>query len=314
MTIRARLFLLLTPPLIAFFLLASSFFYFHGSKEWLFIGSCVTISLIIGTVFFIADLISKPIRHLNQAALKIAAGDYETHLIEEGPKEIVELSNTFNTMSECLVENISRLKESSLIRERMVGEYECALLLQEYMLEKVIDNFSHPHLSMQLISPSISSLHKGLLLKINSSYQITLFEATKEGFLGLFELNQCMLQIPLSYPHIQLSFDENFKTFSYCAHQFSSPLVWSLHDQAFLNAKNNVYALPGPVMIFLTNSEIYDLCISREALEIWLARTLSHFAKDGLEIVSQMISKELLFLVKKQRNKYNLKMIALYRS
>ena len=69
------------------------------------------------TVFLIADRISKPVRQLNQAALEIAAGEYETNIDVKGPKEIVELAHTLNTMSECLVEHMSRLRESSLIRK-----------------------------------------------------------------------------------------------------------------------------------------------------------------------------------------------------
>ena len=99
--------------------------------------------LVVGIVFIIADHISKPVRQLNRAALEIAAGDYEANIRVEGPKEIMELAHTLNTMSQCLVEHMSRLKESSLIRERMYGEYECSLLLQYYMLQHVIEDFSH---------------------------------------------------------------------------------------------------------------------------------------------------------------------------
>ena len=45
-------------------------------------------------------------------------------------------------MSECLLENINRLTDNSLLRERMYGEYECSMLLQHMMLQKNIDDCS----------------------------------------------------------------------------------------------------------------------------------------------------------------------------
>ena len=177
MTIRSRLLLLLLPSLITFFLLMSLFFYFNleiingfmSRLQFLMLGFFITLLLITVTVFVIADRISKPVRQLNQAAMEIAAGDYEANIEVKGPKEIVELAHTLNTMSECLVEHMSRLRESSVVRERMYGEYECALLLQHYMLQKVIEEFHHASLRMVLISVPLSPLQKGLFLKTDSS-------------------------------------------------------------------------------------------------------------------------------------------------
>lgn len=314
MTIRARLFILLIPTFAAFFLLTFLLYYFNSFREWLIFDSCITVLIIVGTVFLITQLITKPIKHLNQAAMKIAAGDYETHLIGEGPREIVELSNTFNTMSECLVENISRLKESSRMRERMYGEYECALLLQEYMLEKPIEHFSHPNLRLKLITSPSATLQKGLFLKIESPQKITLIEAIQEGFSGLFELNQCMHQtIPKleAHPYIQIEFDVNFTHLSYLARHFAPPLIWSLEDQSFMQPHDKIMNLRGPMLIFLIQNNLNHPCITMEELENWLSRTLSHFAKDGLNIVTQMITKELGFLANKHKNVNALKMIAL---
>ena len=201
MTIRSRLLILLLPTLIAFVILISFFSHFNSSREIMFAGSFLTLLLVTMAVFLIADKISKPVRQLNQAALEIAAGDYEANIEVEGPKEIVELAQNLNTMSQCLVEHMSRLKESSMIRERMYGEYECALLLQHYMLQKVIDDYTldpafqedkHlPPLRMLLISIPLSPLQKGLLLNIShlsAGTSLALLEASEPGFSGLFQL------------------------------------------------------------------------------------------------------------------------------
>lgn len=319
MTIRSRLLLLLLPPLAAFFLLASLFFYFNWSREILLIGSCFILLLVIGIVFIMADRISKPVRQLNQAALGIAAGDYESNIqVKEGPKEIIELAHTLNTMSQCLVEHMSRLRESSLIRERMYGEYECALLLQHYMLEKVIAAFHHPHLSMRLISVPISTFQKGLFLTIDSlntpNFTFTLFEAQEPGFPGLFQLNK--------YPHlpkeerknksfIECQLIDQYRILRYDAHQLYPPLVWSIHHQQFKIADDHRIALENRDMIFFHNSSLIEHFESKQAIEKWFARVLRHFAEDGLEAIQVMLTNELTFLTKKQNAKHNFKIICL---
>lgn len=318
MTIRSRLLLLLLPPLTAFLILASFFFYFNWSREILLMGSCITLLLVIGTVFVIADRISKPVRQLNQAALEIAAGDYEANIQVEGPKEIVELAHTLNTMSQCLVEHMSRLRESSLIRERMYGEYECALLLQHYMLQKVIEDFNHSHVSLRLISIPLSPLQKGLFLKVERppfcDLMLTLFEAQESGFTGLFQLNQW---IHLSKEElknkafIECQLVDQYHLLRYDTHTLFPPLVWSTTTQQFIKNDRRELPLQNQDMIFLYNSSLIEHFETEEAIESWFARVLRHFAEDGLDAIHIMLTNELTFLAKKQHAKYNFKIISL---
>lgn len=318
MTIRSRLLLLLLPPLTAFLILASFFFYFNWSREILLLGSCLTLLLVIGTVFLIADRISKPVRQLNQAALGIAAGDYETNIQVEGPKEIMELAHTLNTMSQCLVEHISRLKESSLIRERMYGEYECALLLQHYMLNKVIEDFQHSHISLRLISVPISNFQKGLFFKINRfpfcDLMLMLFEAQEQGFSGLFQLNQWAYlpkQELKDKAFIECQFVDQYRLLRYHAHILFPPLVWSVKSKQFIKHDQQEIPLQNRDMIFLYNSGLIEHFLTEEAIKAWFARVLRHFAEDGLETIPLMLTNELTFLTKKQHTKQNFKIISL---
>ncbi|EKE08475.1 MAG: hypothetical protein ACD_17C00149G0003, partial [uncultured bacterium] len=96
---------------------------FHESLYLILICAGVTILIVVATLFVIANKISIPVARLNNSALAIAAGQYGESIPVRGPKEIVELANTLNTMSECLHENINRLKDNSFLRERMYGEY-----------------------------------------------------------------------------------------------------------------------------------------------------------------------------------------------
>lgn len=318
MTIRARLLLLLLPPLTAFLILIAFFFYFNWSREILLAGSCITLLLVIGTVFIIADRISKPVRQLNQAALEIAAGDYEANIRVEGPKEIVELAQTLNTMSQCLVEHMSRLRESSLIRERMYGEYECALLLQHYMLQKVIEDFHHSHIRMRLISIPLSPLQKGLFLTIDRSpsndLTLTLLEAQDQGFPGLFQLNQ-WAHLPKgelrNKAFIECQFVDHYKVLRYHHHSLFPPLVWSIKSQQFIKGDHQQIPLQNRDMVFLYSSSLIEQFETKQAIEAWLARVLRHFAEDGLDTIHTMLTNELTFLAKKLHAKRNFKIIAL---
>lgn len=318
MTIRSRLLLLLFPPLFAFFILASFFFYFNWSREILLIGSCITLLLVIGTVFIMADRISKPVRQLNQAALEIAAGDYEANIQVNGPKEIMELAHTLNTMSECLVEHMSRLKESSLIRERMYGEYECALLLQHYMLQKVIENFNDSHLSLRLISPPFSPLQKGLFLRIqrpsHSDLTFTLFEAKENGFPGLFHLNQnahLNKEDLKDKVFIQCQFIDQYHLLRYHHHTLFPPLIWSINTQKFIKSDSGEIPLQNRDMIFIYNSSLIEYFETEESIEKWFAKVLRHFGADGLDTIQIMLTHELTFLAKKEHAKHNFKILGL---
>lgn len=318
MTIRSRLLLLLLPPLTAFLLLASFFFYFQWSREILLLGSCLTLFLVIGAVFIMADRISKPVRRLNQAALKIAAGDYESNIQVEGPKEIVELAHTLNTMSQCLVEHMTRIRESSLIRERMQGEYECALLLQHYMLQKVIEDFNHSHIHLRLISISLSPLQKGLSLRMGRSstgdFMLTLLEAQEPGFAGLFHLTQWSYlpkQEETNKSFIQCQFVDQYRLLRYYAHTLFPPLVWSIKAQQFIKSNCSEIPLQNRDMVFLYNSSVMEHFETEEAVKTWLAKVLRHFAEEGLDTIQVMLTNELTFLAKKQHTKHNFKIISL---
>lgn len=280
--------------------------------------SCFTLLCVVLTVFLIADRISKPVRQLNQAALGIAAGNYETDIKVEGPREVVELANTLNTMSECLVEHISRLQESSLIRERMYGEYECARLLQHYMLEKVAENFSHPSIRLKLISAPHSPLQRGLLLKVDQpspgNLMMTLLEAQEQGFAGLFDLNQCIRvenDKLKEESFIECQLINHFGTLRVQRHRLASPLVWSMKSQNFILLDHGEAKLNNQDMIFMFNSSFIEQFGSEEGIRTWFGKVLRHFSEDGLDTIHTMITNELNFLVKKEQVKRNFQVISL---
>ena len=321
MTIRTRLLFLLLPSLTLFVFFNSLFFYFQWSREFLLMGSCVILTLLTGTVVIIAERISQPVRQLNQRALDIAAGNYEANIQVEGPREITELAHTLNTMNQCLVEHMSRLKESSLIRERMYGEYECSLLLQYYMLQKVIEDFRDPRLNLRLISLPHSPLHKGLLLKIDQSIHdqlnVTLLEASDSGFAGLFELNHWTHLSKDEFKNksfIECKFIDGYRQLRYDAKELFPPLIWSVKDRCFIKHQKNHasdISLEDLDMVFLYNSSIIEHFEKEELIEEWFAKVLRHFAEAGLDTIHMMLTNELMFLAKKQHIKHSFKIIGI---
>lgn len=282
------------------------------------IGTLLTILLIFISVFFIADRISQPVQQLNQAALDIAAGNYEANIHVEGPREIVELANTLNVMSECLVEHMSRLKESSLIRERMYGEYECALLLQYYMLRKVVEDFDHPYYQIQLTGVNLSKLSKGLLLKTDTSsmaeLKLALIEAKKPDFASLYELNQAAY-LPFSeledYAFIDCHLTTKNFSFQYALSHFPTPLFWSMSEQKFIKTATDKITLAPSDIVFLYNTNLAEQFKSIDQLEAWLGKVLRHFSNQGLETIHTMLDRELSFIARKEHLQNNFQILSL---
>lgn len=292
----------------------------HNALLVVFISSLATLLLVIATVFMIANRISKPVQQLNQAALDIAAGNYEANIQVEGPQEIVELSNTFNTMSECLVENISRLRESSLARERMYGQYECGLLLQHYMLQKAVEDFNNPSLQMRLTAVNLSNIQKGLAIhyeyeKDNKKiFSLNLIEATQSGFEALYNLNKISF-LPVQQlencPFIHCQFESNYSIFTYQNQLLFPPLVWSIKKQQFIKRERHGIELSSQDMIFLYNSGMIAQFETQERIEAWFSKVLKHFAEDGLDTIHTMLTNELNFLAKRENLKGNFQILSL---
>ncbi len=282
------------------------------------LGACITILLVIITVFFIADRISKPVQQLNQAALDIAAGNYEANIQVKGPKEIVELANTFNTMSECLVENISRLRESSLIRERMYGEYECALLLQNYLFQKIVENFKNPHVLMRSLSLNLSPDQRGFLLKLDRGEQadlkLSLIEAKSSGFSSIYELITTAFRSAEElegYPQVECHFLHHYSVLRYKTQYLFAPLVWSIKSQEFIKGEQQEIPLHSQDMIFFYNSSLIEQFGNEEKITTWFGKVLRHFAEDGLDTIHTMLTNELNFLVKRDHVRRNFHILGL---
>lgn len=313
MRIRTRLLLFLLPTLICNIALVSILLAynwvdemapqkFHISLFIIILCAALAILLMIASLFIIANKISKPVQKLNNSALAIAAGQYGESIRVQGPKEIVELANTLNTMSECLHENINRLKENSLLRERMYGEYECAMLLQHMMLQKNIDDCRSDAVAVKSIT-FFSESPRGLLLDFpkpeqKDHFQIHMAEAEEEGFEGMYEL-LTQYKISRENPkHLSLLYDRTRSQLLCRGPRL--PLFWSLDNGRFIEPHENVIKLESGDFFFLFNRGLIHFYKEPQRVADLLAKVLKLFASDGLETTTAMLQKELTFATKRK--------------
>ncbi len=315
MKIRTRLLLFLLPTLICNLTLVSMLFAynwlgemaskkFHVSLFLIIVCAIFTILLTIASLFIIANKMSRPVQKLNNSALAIAAGQYGESIQVKGPKEIVELANTLNTMSECLRENINRLKENSLLRERMYGEYECAMLLQHMMLQKNIDDCRSDAVAVKAIT-LFSENPRGLLLDFpkpekEDFFQIHMAEAEEEGFEGMYQLLTQYKFSKESQTHTSLLLDRSSSTLQIKGPHI--PLFWSLDERQFLKPTHGTLKIDSGDYLFLFNQGLgrFYKGGGHQQISELLAKVLKVFASDGLETTSAMLQKELSFATKRK--------------
>lgn len=305
MKIRTQLFLYLLPAFTgSIFLIASLLPY----ANFLLIASCASLTLLfmIALLYTIANRISRPVHQLKHAALEIAAGQYGDSIRVDGPAEISELSNTLNVLSECLNEQINRVKETSLQREKMYGEYECAILLQHLMLQKNIDNCNSEWVAAKAISV-FSPTPKGLYLdfpKLDDPnlFQIQLIEAKEEGLEGIYAL----LTRSRKAPSRTTIYDGQTRTLQFRGGH--APFVWSSKEQKLLEPKSKMEIDRGD-FFFLFNEGMIRFYQNRKALSEFIAKVLRIFASEGIETTALMLQKELTFASKRRKQEEDLHLL-----
>jgi HAMP domain-containing protein len=282
--------------------------------------AAIALTAMTGSLLLVAKKIVRPIQKLNNSALAIAAGQYGEQIKIQGPKELKELSNTLSTMSECLYENINRLKENSLIREKAQGEYECAMLLQNYMLQKVIDECPSDAIAIKAIS-FYSYQPRGFLLDFPSLtpelLQMQLVEAKESGFEDMYLLltnyklykDATKKTIGRSYPSQQISILKPANRLVYKAHHLMPPLIWSTFQKALFS--QNDYILEPGDFIFLGNSGFASYFSSPQLIRELIEKVFSVFAEEGLDTAVNMLKKELSFALKRKELENDLHLICL---
>jgi HAMP domain-containing protein len=278
---------------------------FREGLSLVLVSGTLAIGLLIASLYFIAGRIALPMQKLNNAALAIAAGQYGESAPTRGPKEVADLANTLNTMSECLLENIHRLKENALFRERMYGEYECAMLLQHLMLQKNIDECRSDAVAVKSLT-IFSDDPRGLLLNFPPKpdkanlFSIHMAEAEDTGFEGMYELLTQYKYSKEIAKHTSLIFDRTSSTLQSRGPHL--PLFWSLDGKKFIEPKTSEVLLECGDFFFLFNEGLNRFFKEeRRSIQDILAKVLKVFAQDGLETTFSMLQKEITFAAKRKK-------------
>ncbi|MFA6915819.1 MAG: HAMP domain-containing protein [Parachlamydiales bacterium] len=262
------------------------------------LSALATIVLVILSVYYAANRISEPVQKIKLAALNLAAGEYGTTVDVKGPLEIEELGNTLNTMSECLMENIHRLKHSSAMRERLFGEYECALLLQEKMFMRSIAEFEHPLFIVKGLHTQSAQephgIHVSFSTKEDGSLILEMMENPEKGFDGVYRLLESVAEEHCRFPctHIELSAD----ILHYERHGLPPLIIWQNNQIHFLEDKKGSLELKKDAIILVTSRILWDIVGNTEGIEKLLQRVFTNFSKDSFDIFASMLQQELNFL------------------
>jgi HAMP domain-containing protein len=308
MKIRTRLLLSLLPAFIGSAALIGLLI-FYQPNSLAIIGIALLVIIAMVSLYFMAGTIAAPVQKLNDSALTIAAGEYGESIQVKGPKELQELANTLNTMSQCLLENINRLKENSLLREKMTGETECARLLQNLLLQKNIDECTSESITVKAIS-FLSPSPRGLLIDFPSSDRpeiiaVQMAEAKLDGFDGIYQLlTQYKLskehpQDKLPFPSIRLILNQESSTIAARTAGCACPYLWSLSAGELHELKGKCPIEAGD-FVFLMNRGFFSFFKSPARIADLLTKVLKHFAQDGLETTAAMLNKEIALATKRK--------------
>ncbi len=270
------------------------------------IGSIVALTLSTAvSLHILAGKISRPIKKLNNSALAIAAGQYAESIEIHSPRELGELANTLNTMSECLLENINHLKEHSQQREQAYGETACARLLQQNLLQKSIDECASDAIAIQSISFA-SNAPRGLILNFPQTskeehFTLHLAEAKEKGLDGMYELlSQYKLSDELPISSLSLLLDREKSAIRSKVKRFPSPLFWCHSEEEISKIKGEFQAIKPGDFVFLMNHAFVSFFKSPERISQMLTKVLRVFATDGLETSAAMLQKEIAFQTKRK--------------
>jgi HAMP domain-containing protein len=313
MKIRTWLLLSLLPALLGvvaliFVLLEQSWNEQMQISQTLVISAFLVIAAAIA-LYFIAGNISTPIQKLNNSALDIAAGHYGESIQVKGPKELQELANTLNTMSQCLLENINRLKDNATQQQAMADEAQCARLLQHLMLQKNIDECSFDSIAVKAIAFS-SSTPKGIRIdflpgNIPETIGIHLAEAKIYGLNGIYQLltqykpSMELKQKKLSFPCLRITLHLESGELSVISHRCAMPYLWSMSNLELSRVERNSRIQAGD-FLFLMNYEFETFLKTKQSINNLFNRVLKHFTDEGLETTVSMLQKELSFVIKKR--------------
>jgi HAMP domain-containing protein len=255
------------------------------AKLIIFASATTSVILIIFGVFFIAHRISQPVQALKNTALAIAAGDYTISSKLKGPQEILELGNALETMSACLNEQMTRIKEHSILRQRMQGENECAQCLQQLIFDETVGQFQSDDYSLFAVSSYSQPPLLGVELQateVKGKLSIYLKESREKGLLGIYSLIKGESYRTLSSLNIEGD--------KLLIEGEANLLFWCNRSKDYVD---NPTAFSKDMLAIFYSSDTQSLFTSAENLRESVRKVLKHFGDQPSELLKEMLVTEL---------------------
>jgi HAMP domain-containing protein len=337
MKIRTKLLAFLLPFVLASTILVATFLSFHWKREisshysinpnptiatksisnnqineklqngynLILISSISIVAIMALAIYSIANKISKPINKLSNAALSIAAGNYEENIsLTKAPKEIGQLANTFNTMSQCLLENTNRLKEGNHLYLKNFQEKTTHMALQNYLLDKALENCSSDIVAIKPIT-IFSNKPTGYLLSFPKDTQdflkISIERAENFGLDSFFDLitySKNFLFKPFEKKDAcKLTLNINLETTNVLINNqnFENPIFWSTKNNKIISASDKKILLEKGDYIILNLFDLEKNSVHKKFnLNSLITKVFSFFSEDGLTTCTSMLQKELI--------------------
>lgn len=110
--------------------------------QWHILGLMLTVTLLIMImiIWFSSGLVTKPIRELHNAALKVSDGDYDVSVKETGKDELGKLASVFNNMTRVLSNREEDLEREVAERTRELHQSQIEITKQNEIIEKTLEN------------------------------------------------------------------------------------------------------------------------------------------------------------------------------
>lgn len=275
----------------------------------------LSVIIIMIGVAFIANNFSRLVEQLKSSALMIAAGHYGKKIEATGPLEIQELANTLNTMSECMQENVLRIEESSLLREKMIGESEALRLLQSRIVSDFLEEFTHTEFSLYAIDKPGNDTQRifffDAMTNTDTRLDLVFTEATKVGFDGIVSL----LKHDSDLGTLQISLekqDSDSWQLTTERTEMPAPLIWSSEKETLFVAKEKEQLQPEDLLI-IVNFGLDRAMRHEDSIQKWFTRVFSHFAHEGIDTCMALLNNELSFLSERQQSHAPLLAVCLQR-
>lgn len=286
---------------------STDYYQHYHQKFWLVVLLTSLICfLMIAFVLIIANWMAKPIQKLNNTALSIAAGKYGETLSLKGPKEVVQLSNTLNIMSECLLENINQLTQTANILANTYDEKDCFIHLQKELLEIPIEESKTDIITakpLSFISNNPQGLKMSFVKETDTSLEISVTQAEKPGLFSICEL----FTKKGKRAYLQLILDKKNSQVDFTSKEFPAPYFWSMKQRDFLDPNCPIQLSSGDYF-FLLNPAFSKL-LKEKNFEPLFIRVCKFFAEDGFESLVKMLEKEIQMQLKKHSIQEDLHLI-----